>query len=268
MVDVSLNADPGDHRQREELYLAGRELEGRLLGVDAIRRLPVADPDSPHADEWRCRADSARRLLDHLRSRPAPGPVLDLGCGYGWMSALIASELGVAVVGCDLNRRELELAAEAFADVRGLSFVYADVMASPPISDLEPFGSVVMAAALQYFPEPGELFAALRPRLRDDGELVVADTPIYPATEVASAAERSRDYYDRLGVPGMAAHYHHHSWEALAPYSPEVLYRPGLWSRVASRLGLARSPFPLLCFRAGTLSRAELGRGAEGETSA
>jgi hypothetical protein len=66
---------------------------------------------------------------------------------------------------------------------------------------------------------------------------------------VAQARERTRVYYQSKGLGFMAGDYHHHTWAALAPFQPEVLYNPrSPFNRLARWWWAeqARSPFPWL----------------------
>ena len=111
MLKVILRSDPTPFADTEALYLEVRRAEGRVLSPEALQSLPRVAADDPNALEWRCRAATTDRLIRHLRKQTTYPHILDLGCGPGWMTALLARELGAAAVGIDCNRSELERGA-------------------------------------------------------------------------------------------------------------------------------------------------------------
>ena len=235
-----------------ELYVRVREREGRLLPDDAVRALPQVPASHAHAGEWRLRADSCRRLVTHLRRlRRRPLRVLELGCGNGWLSARIAAAVPASVVvGTDINDVELEQARRVFT---GVSFVHHDMRGSElpmPHPDV-----IVVASALQYVADPAPLVAAWLDALRPGGEVHILDSPIYTDAGAAAAArERSLQHYNSLGIPEMAAEYHHHTRQTFAPLHVDVLHDPASpLARLHRRvLRTERSPFPWLRIRKDT----------------
>lgn len=235
-------------------YLRARAIEGRLYPDSFVVRLPLVPDGHPLAAEWRLRADSAARLAAYLgglaRRRDRPLVVLDGGCGNGWLANALAQIPGTDVVGIDLNLVELEQARLVFR-APNLRFLPGDVRAAPPSP---PPDVAILASVIQYVPDLGALVRRLVPALAPGGELHVLDSPIYRASELPAARERTRAHYARIGVPDMADAYHHHSWDELAAVglAVDVLYRPdALIHRLERRLlGIPRSPFPWLRIRA------------------
>ncbi len=246
MLKVHLRSDPTRFADSEALYLEVRRAEGRVLSPEALRELPLVAADDPHAREWQIRAATADRLIDYLRGRQPHPHILDLGCGPGWMTALLARELEATAVGIDCNRSELERGAEAFGAVEGLELVYGDIF--EPVVEENSFDAIIVTAALQYFPDPPTLLKRLLEILKPGGEILIADTPLYRRDEIAAAAKRTRDYYTKLGFPQMADHYYHHALDDLSAFSPEIIYDP---RAMLSRIGRSvfrrpLSPFPIL----------------------
>ena len=83
----------------------------------------------------------------------------------------------------------------------------------------------------------------LSPLLKARGEIHILDSPLYSIDALPGARERSRQYYENLGFPEMAANYHHHSAEALTAYRPTWLYIP------PSPPSRDDSPFPWVSLR-------------------
>jgi len=90
-----------------------------------------------------------------------------------------------------------------------LKFIYADIL-----QDVLPenhFDVIVLAAAVQYFPDLQELLKKLRKLMNNKGEVHIIDAPFYKNEPERTAAEhRTKAYYSKIGVPEMAAFYHHH----------------------------------------------------------
>ena len=222
-----------------DLYLRVREREGRLYSDETVRQLPSMPADHPLHDEWRARAASADRLTAYLGRLPKPVAVLDLGCGNGWLSHRIAISCDSFTVGLDRDGPELHQARRAFARHDKLSWIAADIF-RPPFADGR-FDVIVVASAIQYFADLSCLINTLFPLLSTNGEIHILDSPLYSHDELPAARDRSRRYYQRLGIPEMAAHYHHHSRSVLEAYNPLWLYMP--------RHEPHDSPFPWVCLR-------------------
>lgn len=224
-------------------YLRARGIEGRLYPDRVVATLPRVPRSDPLASEWRLRALTSARLLDHLARRPGPLTVLEVGCGNGWLANLVASIGGSHVIGIDVNEVELAQARRVFGERANLEFVLADItVAETPIGDPT---VIVLASVAQYVADLAGLLRRLRGWLPANGELHILDTPFYLPGELEGARERSRRHYADLGVPEMSDVYRHHPWQVLDEFDPEVLYDPGsVRTRAARRLGRPTSPFP------------------------
>ncbi|HMQ75881.1 MAG TPA: class I SAM-dependent methyltransferase [Flavobacteriales bacterium] len=221
-----------------DLYDRARGLEGRILDDAEVARLPHRS-GGPHRWEWRVRARNAQRLLVHL-ARPAPrSTVLDVGCGNGWMSALLA-RAGHTVLGIDRNLPELRQAARVFPD--GPRFALADLF-NPALDDLR-FNVVLFAASFHYFADARSTLQRAR-MLAPDGEVHVMDSTLYPDQKAAGEARaRTAAYYAHIGVPELAAHYHAHTLEDVRTAGPHlILRRPRGWNAPVDRLYGLRDPF-------------------------
>jgi len=239
---------PGTFDDRAATYLRVRELEGRRYPDEIVASLPDLPHGHPLHPEWRARAESTRRLLRYLDRLPRPRVVADVGCGCGWLAHRMARLDGARVWGLDATEAELDQAARVFAGQPGLTFVHGDALAiEPPVVNAD---VIVLAAAIQYFPDLPLAVRRFLSWLADDGELHILDSPLYAPSEVPAARARTRAYYAGLGVAEMAGAYHHHTHASLAPFRPDCLYRPDAWSARARRaLRLPASPFPWLRIR-------------------
>jgi SAM-dependent methyltransferase len=243
------DAGPFDRHQTRYLDVRGRE--GRLLDDAVVARLPAVPPGHLQAWEWRVRSWSLARMQSYLDGRPEMQVVLDVGCGNGWMAARLAEPPGRLVYGLDVNRHELEQGARVFEHNPRLNFIFADVMGEDLAAarvDL-----VLLAGAVQYFPDVAALVPRLFRLLRPGGELHVVDSPFYSRGGAERARGRSEAYYRGLGCAEMAGHYHHHCFHQLRPFDPELLHDPRrMLSRFRRRAcGSGESPFPWIRIRGG-----------------
>jgi SAM-dependent methyltransferase len=239
---VAYLSDPAPFADREERYRQVRKREGRLYDDAAVRALPEIDSAHPLAREWAARRDSFARLKTYLTWNARAPTILDLGCGNGWMSGRLAEIPGSRVYGLDLNQYELTQAARVFADCPRVTFAYADVLTvSLPEACVD---VVILASAIQYFPNLNVLVRSLAPLLAERGEIHIMDSPLYRPDEVPGAQARTRAYYAALGFPEMAMKYHPHTFAALEEFRPRVMYDPrGIVSRLMRRF-VPTSPFP------------------------
>ena len=206
------------------LYLAVREKEGRLYSDELVKRFPEIPPDHRMCSEWRARARSSHRLTSHLSRFEKGTTILELGCGNGWLSHEIAMATSARIVGMDRDSPELRQACRVFASHENLGWIAADVFISPFARGA--FDVIVIASAIQYFADFAGLMETLSPLLTARGEIHILDSPLYSIDALPAARARSRQYYENLGFPEMAANYHHHSAEALSAYRPTWLYTP------------------------------------------
>ena len=206
----------------EEEYLQVRSLEQRLYPDEVVRTLPAITPDHPHVSEWLLRSRSSSRLTKYLLSK-SPGKILEIGCGNGWLSNLIATLTEHSIVATDINTFELEQGMRLFKR-NNLEFRIANGIEMIP-GEIE-FDYILFAAAIQYFPSLPSILNACLSRLSSQGEIHIVDTRFYKATEVAEARERTRRYYQSIGYPRMISNYFHHSTEELKNFRADFLYHP------------------------------------------
>ena len=228
-----------------DLYLRVREKEGRVYSDEVVMRLPEVPASHPLRREWAARRASMKRLLRYVRERPSLTRILELGCGNGWLSHHLACLPGKQVWGVDRKSAELTQATRVFGK-RNVLFLATDIFEAPFAAAT--FDMVLIASAIQYFPDLPKLIHPLRRLLRQGGELHIMDSPFYEEADLRAARERSQAHYAALGFPEMTAYYFHHTYAELKEFSPRWLYRPhSLKGRLAGWLGLIDSPFPWLC---------------------
>ncbi|KAB7770064.1 class I SAM-dependent methyltransferase [Xanthomonas maliensis] len=245
-VLVQAGLPPGEFEQQ---YLHIRRQEGRLYSDAQVRRLPQPGGALGASHEWRVRALSSRLLVEHLRLRSGQGPILELGCGNGWLSHLLMDALQCEVCGVDVNRTELAQAARVFGHDPRLSFVAADIqtLALPPAL----FATIVLPACIQYFADAAALVARLLPLLHAAGELHIVDSPLYASAQQArDSAARTLRYFDGLGYPALAAHYHQHTYASFDRFVVQMRFDPRRpRARLRRWLRRPQPHFPWLCIR-------------------
>jgi SAM-dependent methyltransferase len=104
----------------EDLNPAFHEYAEIFTKVFSLRRDPIT---------------RARNLHDILSSYYPSGDqikIADMGCGGGHLSAALHS-LGYKVYGLDRSRQMLKIAQEQHGSFDGLTWVYADILANPPL---------------------------------------------------------------------------------------------------------------------------------------
>lgn len=227
-----------------DLYGQVRDAERRILTDEDVRALPNGDA-LWNADEWRIRARGARRLVHALEEADRPLMILDVGCGNGWLTNILHQQ-GHMVIGLDGFTAELEQAARLFP---GPAFIRADLFT--PELPKEHFDVIVFAASFQYFGDAPKTMDRCRELLRPRGEVHILDTILYHSrTEVEDARARSISYYDELGFPEMAAHYHMHRLaDVQVAGRCRVLSAPGGMDRTLARFGRPASPFTHVVIR-------------------
>lgn len=92
---------------------------------------------------WKLRLD---RIFDILQKELAPGPVVDLGCGYGIALAMAAwREPGRRLCGCDLDAHRIQVARQALGQ-HGAQLAVADIREFR----FEPAAVILILDVLQY----------------------------------------------------------------------------------------------------------------------
>jgi len=228
-----------DITEFESFYLDVRQSEKRLLSDDDVADLPILKK-SNHTKEWEKRARSAQRLSTYFSNRQM-GKVLDLGCGNGWFTALLARNKHLEVVGMDVNLTELQQAARVFKQPN-LSFLYGDIFHAQFPKNT--FDYITINAVIQYFEDLELLVNRLFEILKPGGEIHFIDSPFYNPNELKGAKERTIEYYNGKGFPGMSKYYFHHSWSEISKFNPTILYDNKSKSRILQFMNKPDMPFP------------------------
>lgn len=236
---VYVLSEYNDNPDFEATYIRLREKENRIHDDQTIAELPYPK-NVEQVKEWQMRARSAERVLNYFRNREGEF-LLDLGCGNGWFTSLLAKDNKMKVFGVDLNRFELEQAARIF-QTENLYFLFAEIFKTQ-LPEKE-FDFITLNASVQYFDDFKKLVFRLFELLKDDGEIHIIDSPFYNPHEIEDARNRTRQYYKDAGFEKMADFYFHRSFEDLEAFNFKVLYQPAKWSLVAKLLGKHEIPFP------------------------
>jgi SAM-dependent methyltransferase len=138
----------------------------------------IAFWNGPGGQMWAANADGQDRelqalgdaVIDAVAATPGES-VLDVGCGPGTTSLLLAERVGSAgrVVGVDVSARLLALARERAAGVDNVSFVEADAQTTIPPG--APFDAVFSRFGVMFFADPDAAFTNLHDATSPDGRL-------------------------------------------------------------------------------------------------
>lgn len=120
-------------------------------------------------------------LLDRLEN--VPGPVVDVGCGTGWLlRRLVQRHPGARGIGLDLSGRMIDEARErARSECPGrLSFIqgdWEDESARDQLLELldRPASLIVCVSAFHYFRDPESALVAMRRLLASGGRVLLLD---------------------------------------------------------------------------------------------
>jgi len=234
---------PGHTRLRdilfEKAYINTRGLENRLYTDEELMKLPDISETHTHYKEWRLRKSSGARVLRHLSAKKRSLEILEIGCGNGWFSHLLAEIPGTEVTGLDINFTELQQAARVFSDDPNLNFIHGDIR-SGILGDRQ-FDIIIFAATIQYFPSLKKILHLTLAYLKPGGEIHVTDSHLYKPEEIPAEKNRTLAYYTSLGYPEMADFYYHHSITDLRSFHHDWLHRPH--SMMSRFLGI-KNPWP------------------------
>jgi SAM-dependent methyltransferase len=131
----------------------------------------------------------------HLR----PGRVLDLACGVGYGTKLLAERSGGPVIGADLSPEAIAYARSRYAGPR-IEFRVADAMA---FADAAGFDSIVSLETVEHLPDP-QRFLAHAISLLLPGGTFVASVPTTPTTDVNP--HHRHDFSERSFRAAVAVH--------------------------------------------------------------
>ncbi len=227
----------------EKAYLSIREREKRVLSIKEIKKLPYPDKNSGDYELWKIRRKNINRFLKHLAEKGEGLKILDIGCGNGFFSNLMAGKKN-KVLAVDVNLTELKQAAFAFPNP-DIKWYYADIL-----SDTLPekgFDLITFCTSFHYFDNPPLLLKACLSFLKKNGEIHIIDSPFYDEAGKNSAKQNSEKHFEKMEVMEMKNYYHHNSFSVLDGFNYEFMYRrKSILKRV---LRMSDSPFPWIVLK-------------------
>lgn len=185
-------------------YETIRLAEGRWAADPAIyRQLPFTPDDHPAANMWQQRANSfnvfVRSILSDMEEgKQSPLNILDLGAGNGWLANQMAQR-GHEAVAVDLTVNDFDgLGVHPNYD-RPIVPIEAEFDHLPLEDDL--FDLVIFNASLHYSTNYAQTLSEGFRTTKNNGRLVVIDTPIYQnaASGRQMIAEREANFEQRFG---------------------------------------------------------------------
>jgi methionine biosynthesis protein MetW len=124
---------------------------------------------------------------------PHGARVLDVGCGTGSVTKIVAAICGADIVGVEPDRVRADIARQRGIDVR------QGVLTSELLSELGAFDVILFADVLEHLSNPQEMLMSVRGALRAQG-MVVASVPNVAHWTVRLDLLRGRFDYQPCGI--------------------------------------------------------------------
>jgi 2-polyprenyl-3-methyl-5-hydroxy-6-metoxy-1,4-benzoquinol methylase len=158
---------------KEEYEVVRAEVETPHFFADQVRRTyfykgPIL--------EWyvRIKLMLERNFEDIIRYVPTQGTVYDLGCGYGYLSTLLAMQgRKLNVIGIDYDEEKVQVAQTGYYDGGNLSFATGDLMQYAP----QQADCFIIKDVLHYMPIEAQerLLNGCASMLNSGGVIIVRD---------------------------------------------------------------------------------------------
>jgi SAM-dependent methyltransferase len=129
----------------------------------------------------------------------APGRVLDLACGVGYGTRLLAEQSGQPVLGVDLSAQAIDYARIRYGGP-GIDFRMAD---ATNFRDAQGFASIVSLETVEHLADPDAFLASMAALLRPGGSFI-ASVPTTPSTDVNP--HHVHDFTERSFRAAVAVH--------------------------------------------------------------
>jgi SAM-dependent methyltransferase len=164
-------------------YRAARLQEGwSPLSLDQALALPQGSPPGYHPLYWEVRRQSYNAMMEVLAcdtSSPHRGPVADLGAGTGWLAHRLAA-VGYRVLAVETSLEEdfgLKEARTYLSPPHPPFLPVQGDLEHPPVQR-ECLKFAIFNASLHYAHDLGETLRRIAGILREDGCLIILDTPL------------------------------------------------------------------------------------------
>ena len=210
----------------ENYYLLCRK-EKRNYTDEEVALLPSISTTHPHYNEWMTRKKSCGKLIDQIKQKGSSLNILEIGCGNGWLAAKLAAITSGKVTGVDINPVAIKQARRVFSQISSLDFITGDIR-DDILADGN-FDFIVFAASIQYFPSLKDIIGKALQHLTLQGQIHIVDSLFYQPKRIAAAAQKTKAYYQRIGLPGMVNYHYHHCIDELGYFQYNILYDPASW---------------------------------------
>ncbi|GAG25456.1 unnamed protein product, partial [marine sediment metagenome] len=154
----------------------------RALSADEITALPEKIPSNWDRRYWQVRRQSYRKMVDLIgndRQLKKPYRVVDMGAGFGWLAARLATG-GHEVVALDLNLDDAFGlgAAQRLRQSAGLDLTLVQGAIEDPPFQQQQVDLLIYNASLHYASDIECCLSSGAVLLRQGGALIVMDSPV------------------------------------------------------------------------------------------
>lgn len=201
--------------------------EGNQFSDSEVAQLPELSSTHKRYQEWKFRVNSCKKLLRAIKSKGNRINILDIGCGNGWLTAKLSGLTSGKVMGIDISASHITQAKKIFTSFQNLQFIEADIRKGIP--DEIKFDIIVIASSIEYFSSLTDLISLSLKHLGLLGEIHIVDSRFYRAAEMVAVREKFKNYFTRIGIPGMTRFYFPHLLEEMEPFQYKVMFDPQNW---------------------------------------
>ncbi|MBI4368980.1 MAG: class I SAM-dependent methyltransferase [Elusimicrobia bacterium] len=189
-------------------YTKIRHQEGRAIGLaDFYRNLPFKDTSGNYKDEWAVRRQSFVYCRDRVipaliqKNQNQPLAILDAGCGNGWLSYQLTL-LGHQLIASDLSCDPADGmgALNLYGADQKIIKIQAEFERWPLCN--QSVDAIIFNASFHYTENPVKTLIEAGRVLKNEGRIIIMDTPIYHDlfSGQAMIEERRRSFIKQFGI--------------------------------------------------------------------
>lgn len=147
-------------------------------------QLPEINTNHLLSQKWEINRKVAEKFIDYIKNKSVR-KIVDINCGNGWFTNLIAKNNYANVLGISSNVKELHRAQKIFTK-DNLSFKENNVLKD----DFQgKFDIIILHNTLVNYPNLSELLTKLKSILDKDGEIHILEYPVTENKHIAELAD-------------------------------------------------------------------------------